>query len=348
MKSVHSALIVGTCVAATALGGSYLLFRHSGAAATKALSEVRLSGDGGSKPSGRPPGGAADSGEIPTTSAGSMATGGTQNSPVPPRYDLLERSTNYDQVAHSLLGPAKQGDRDAQYYLSDVLAYCDDGYRAYFERDGKTRTLDEALLWASTRTGGVPLDNVRRVYDRCHLLKEERSEEVGSAAAWLAKATEAGQPAAQAMTAMKLLVAELMRAGTAPGSVINPTDVESTERDPRALLRSAAATSDPAALWRIGEAQGLLSSNPQSPQEITRDEFAWYLLACEKGYDCSEQAPWRQFICRYDTTCLSGETGVDYIKRSAQAMNIYDVDERAREIAEKLNSHAWDDIGLGP
>jgi TPR repeat protein len=191
------------------------------------------------------------------------------------------------------------------------------------------------------------MDDIRRVYDRCHSLKEEGSGEAGKAADWLAKATEAGQPAAQAMTAMKLLQAQSMRGWVAAGGVVSPTEVESTERDPRALLRSAAATGDPEALWRIGEVQGLLGSGARTQEQLTIDQFAWWLVACEKGYDCSEQAPWHQTVCTYDRNCQPGESGVDYIQRSAQLMNVYDLDQRAREITQKLNSHEWGDLGLG-
>ena len=88
---------------------------------------------------------------------------------------------------------------------------------------------------------------------------------MGSAGDWLAQATAAGQPLAQADTALKPFTQQVLQniqatrlAGAAPNPNA-PATIDS-QQSPRQLLRMAVESRDPEVLFTIGEAQGYLKS----------------------------------------------------------------------------------------
>ena len=77
---------------------------------------------------------------------------------------------------------------------------------------------------------------------------------------WVAQATAAGQPLAQADTALKLFTQQALQATRLAGAAPNP-DAPPTidsQQSPRQLLRMAVESRDPEVLFTIGEAQGYL------------------------------------------------------------------------------------------
>jgi TPR repeat protein len=250
---------------------------------------------------------------------------------------LLDDSGNYSQYVNSILAAAKNGDPDAQYYLSKALRYCDGGYRNYLQRSGRRLTLDEGLQFA-VKTHR-PFDLVQTVYDRCHELMEQGPSEIGTAQDWLDKATRSGQPAAQGMTAVLLLNQEALRSIGAP----NPEPSMGVDADPRELLRAAVQSRDPEVLWNVGLAQRAIN---QSSEEKVTNQLAWWIVACQRGFDCGANADWFRLACHYDSNCAPGETGLDYLQRNASQISPV-AQERAVEINAKLDAGQWNELGIG-
>jgi hypothetical protein len=255
------------------------------------------------------------------------------------RYaDALATSNNYLDFANATIRDAESGNRDAQYFLGKALAFCDGTYSMYFERKGQVLTLDEALMWAARlgRSGAY----VQRVYDRCHELKDH-AKGFADSSEWIDAAATAGQPAALAATALKRLSDAAI-----PNSTVAANRSPATEDDPiaksRANLRVAVESKDPEVLWQIGLAQGFLGANFQ---EKVKDEMAWWLVSCQRGYDCSAHADWITLDCPDESFCTPGISGIDYIRNGAGA-DWPEVQLRAQQINAKLDAGKWGELGL--
>jgi hypothetical protein len=111
----------------------------------------------------------------------------------------------------------------------------------------------------------------------------------------------------------------------------------------RSMLLAAASSKDPEALWTIGEAQGTLN---QSFDDKVKNQLAWRLVSCQRGFDCSPEADWIQLDCREDTYCTFGISGIDYIRDAAVA-NWPEIEQRAHDINAKLDAGQWNSLGLG-
>lgn len=241
-------------------------------------------------------------------------------------------ATDYLEYSKSILAAAREGNRDAQFYLYSALQFCEREYGFFFRKGTSWLTLDEALQKASTRPP-QNIDDVQEVYDKCHSMHDADASEFGNAFEWLAKATTAGQPVALATTASRTLVND-----ESPQAKLDA----SAGRTPQDLLAEAVKSKDPQVLWTIGELQVALRGYSA---ETMKSQWAWWLVACERGFDCSASSPWYRFSCRVDQLCQPGETAVDYIRRSTQA-DFPDIEERAKEINAKLNAGDWDSLGI--
>lgn len=87
-------------------------------------------------------------------------------------------------------------------------------------------------------------------------------------------------------------------------------------------------------MWEIGELQGLL--NPSS-KDSDQGRLAWWLAACQRGYDCSTTADWVVAMCGTNITCVAGNNGEDAIQ-SLAGNKWFSVRRRAEVINEKLNA----------
>lgn len=257
---------------------------------------------------------------------------------------LYEKATNYWTYAHSVLPAAASGDADAQYFLSKVLEWCEQENRMYFRRKGRVLALDEGLRWAGQRH--LPLEVAQSVHEKCQDFLERDASDLGTTAAWLAKATAAGQPMAQAATALKLLIQEMLddavRAGAVP-TISEESRIVGTV-SPRELLRAAVESKEPEVLFTIGNLQALLS--PDNADEST-ERYAWWVVACERGFDCSPKAEWVQIGCVSFPGC-EATGGPAEVVRSIAGERWSDVQQRAQEISTRLDSGQWDQLGLGP
>jgi hypothetical protein len=255
----------------------------------------------------------------------------------------FSEAPNYWDYAHRLLPAAKAGNPDAQFYLSRVLERCDEDNRMYFQRRGQKIGLDEGLQYAVKRH--LLIEVAQSIYEKCHEFQDNDLSVLGSAPDWLAKATAAGQPLAETTTASKLLIQEVQQNAARAGGVPNPNANSLIEgsSDPRTLLRSAVESKDPEVLFAIGDAQGTL--HPVSPDsDATR--FAWWLVACQRGYDCSENADWVKNSCGDNANCRTASSPSDRVRTLAGDL-WPDVQQRAQEISVNLDAGQWDNLGLG-
>lgn len=257
--------------------------------------------------------------------------------------NAFARSHSYWKFAHDALPAARAGNATAQFYLSKVLDYCTEHNSLYFQRRGKSIGLDEGLQYAAQRH--LPIDIAQEVYDRCHEFVDRDASELGRATDWLAEATASGQPLAQAATATKLLMQEsqhnFARAGGLPSA-----DNEATVSDssgPRELLRAAVQSKDPEVLFGVGDALTLL--DPAIADKNTT-RFAWWLVACQRGFDCSANAEWVKNSCANAPQCASADGPSDLVQ-SLAGDKWPDVEQRAQQINEKLDRGQWGELGLG-
>jgi len=249
-------------------------------------------------------------------------------------------SSNYLEFVDRALPAAREGDASAQFALYQALEYCQDGYRGYFDRPGKRRTLDEALDWASTRS--VNMDAVRDVHRRCEALMARGTGELGSSRSWLEKASEAGIPAAQTRKALDELRAAYLQSVPWPDrAALTAAEFDERKSGARALVLKAVAAGDPGATWDAADAIYYLTG---SGSTADTEQWVWKMAACIQGYDCAPGAAWVAAICDYETVnpCLGGESGAEIIRQAwVQASGQSDtsgLDERAQQLADRLNS----------
>lgn len=256
---------------------------------------------------------------------------------------LFADSHDYWALANSFLSAAKQGNADAQYYVSRAMEYCADANRVFFKHGNQSVDLDQALQNAVRLHRQADL--VQLAYDRCHNFFDHDSSELGSAAEWLAEATRAGQPLAQSVTALKLVSQGMLdKFASAGGVQTTISDPARVDADPNALLYAAVQSRDPEVLYNVGELYPPL--NPDDPSgNVVR--FAWILLACERGLDCSSNSDWVKGSCYdWDSLCNSVSGPTDVV-RFLSGSQWSEVEQRAREIGNELDQGHWDKLGLG-
>jgi len=293
----------------------------------------------------KPPEHAVDTAQfaLPETSVPSSMDkpGEHESSPVDYKT-LLAASNNYWDYAHKILSAAIAGDANAQFYLSRVLERCSQDNKMYFQRRGVTLAEDQGLQWALQRH--LSLDIAQAVYDRCHQFQDSDARDLGDTNDWLARATATGQPLAQATTALKLFVQLTLQSFQRAGAVANPDAPPAidSQQDSRELLRAAVKSKDPEVLFSIGEAQGYLDA-----PDPTGSQFAWWLVACKRGLDCSANAEWVKIACANDPRCASFTDPSDLV-RTLSGDDWNNIEQLAYEISTKLDAGQWDELNLGP
>ena len=262
--------------------------------------------------------------------------------------DQLDSSSNYLEFVDRAYPAASEGDASAQFALYLALEYCKDGYRGFFDRPGKRRTLDEALAWASARS--LNTDEVRDVHRRCEALMARGTGELGSPESWLAKASAAGLPAAQAREALdELRAVDLQSLVMSGRTEATAKELEEKTASARAVLLSALATGDSSATWDAADTIYYLTG---SGSTADTEQWVWKMAACIQGYDCGPGAAWVAAYCRHETAnpCLGGESGTEIIRQAwVQASGHSDtsgLDERAQQLADRLNSGEFSDADL--
>jgi hypothetical protein len=111
---------------------------------------------------------------------------------------------------------------------------------------------------------------------------------------------------------------------------------------PVSLLREAVESRRPEVLFTIGEAQGLLRG---FNQEASTRQFAWWLVACRRGLDCSANAEWVKVACANDARCASFTDPSDFVRTHA-GDDWDNVEQLAGEIDAKLDAGRWDELAI--
>ncbi len=255
---------------------------------------------------------------------------------------LFKESHDYLDFARATLPAAKAGDADAQYRLGMALKFCESTYGGYFHRKGQWIGIDEALQWGAREHR--PDSLTRMVYARCHDLHEQGGTDFGTGEEWVERAARRNQPQAIAAYAMDSYMHDYMATprNAATGEVADPSAIAEKLGEFRAMLRTAVQSKDPEVLFAVGTAQGLFD---QHFDDKMINELAWWLVSCQRGFDCSATADWVQFGCPHDL-CEIGGDGVQSIRRSA-GENIPLIEQRAREINANLDANNWDALGIG-
>lgn len=254
----------------------------------------------------------------------------------------LAQAKNYADFAAQAYPAAAAGNRDAQFALGKSLAFCDESYAALFVQAGRRLSIDEALQRAAQlhRPSGL----VQKIFDRCHDLKDGNADRFGTAVDWIERSAAAGQPAAAATRALAELSKQFVQM---TGRIQPDARVDSPgEEDPVDLRRTildAVKSGDPETLWKAGAAQGLLT---QVPEEKLTNQFAWWLVSCERGFDCKAGADWIVLDCQDDRYCSPSASGLDYIRNGA-GDKWPEVERRALEINQALDAKNWSALGLG-
>ena len=255
------------------------------------------------------------------------------------------QARDYLEFAHATLPAAQAGDANAQFYLWKAVSFCE--HPSYFETSGRTRTLDEALQFAAAIHASP--EAVQLIYDRCHgFFNNPGVDELGKAMDWLDRATQAGQPSAEATTAQLRLSQDLMKtyakAGAQPTEYTTAVPVGGDAADPHALMRAAVESRDPEVLWLIGGSESLLNPT-ESATDKTINRVAWWYVACQRGFDCSSESDWIRLDCAPSfNDCRAG--GIAAL--SAMARDAWPAaQERAQAISAKLDAGQWDELGLG-
>jgi hypothetical protein len=257
---------------------------------------------------------------------------------------LFSQSVNYWTYAHEVLPAAKAGNPDAQYYLFRILDGCNSRISMFLQRRGQKLSLGDVLQYAAKRN--LSIDLAQSAFDHCHDFQDNDGTELGNPVSWLHQATAAGQPLAQSTTAIKLLLQTQQSNFEKSGalSTSNASEAIDSPLDPPALFRAAVESKDPEVLRAIGEAQFLMHPTDEDT-DTTR--FAWWLVACQSGLDCSWNAEWVKNSCGSDPRCESASSPSDLVQRLA-GDKWPDVEQRAREIEANLAANQWDELGIGP
>jgi hypothetical protein len=248
------------------------------------------------------------------------------------------------ELANQLLGAAKAGDRDAQYRLFAVIDDCETLMNYYFTQESTPLTLDEGLEKAANVS---QKHQAQEGFDHCHRFQEHNvAFELGSAEYWLERATQSGQPLAQAVTARRKLdqdsrdtAVPLFSNPTAGISISIPSGAP-PDRRAVDLLRAAVKSLDPQVLEIIGEEQTELHGSRNAE---TVDRFAWIYVACQRGLNCSATSRWAE-DCRDNCDVSTPEGIIMAWSRDEWPA----VQQRAKEINAKLDAGKWDELGLGP
>jgi hypothetical protein len=253
---------------------------------------------------------------------------------------LLSESLNYRDFSRETLPAAKAGNADAQFYLSRAMQYCEEANRMYFQHRGRPISLDEGLRFAVQKH--LSIDVAQSVFDKCHEFQTEDSKQLGDASTWLDMATKAGQPLAQATSATKILMQQKMQSFAKTNGVADPNETGplGSEFDPRALLSEAVKSKDPEVLFTIGEMQGLL--HPSSEGALTA-QYAWMLVACQRGFDCSSNSDWVKNTCGDNAQCSSVNAPDDRV-RTLAGDRWPEVQQRAQEINSNLDADRWQEL----
>ncbi|HEU5135595.1 MAG TPA: hypothetical protein VFU13_10670 [Steroidobacteraceae bacterium] len=282
-----------------------------------------------------PPSATIASADVPAVSQADSALRKPQDTPAlvqgPDYAAQLRAAPDYLEFARSLLGAAHGGDPAAQFYIFRALQYCKDEYLTHVDRGNAGQSLEDALKWAATNWPYDP-EFVRLIYNRCHTLIETGAKDIGERREWLQRASDGGYPLAQILVARQQW---LERAGTAD-------DDAARYEESRRLASMAIRSRDPAVIWEIADS---IFKGVEVAGEFGDDVLAWFLAACQRGFDCSPKSDAVRAFCHYDRNCQPYESLADILRRTGGG-DFPGNEARARQINEKIDAGDWEALGF--
>jgi hypothetical protein len=94
------------------------------------------------------------------------------------------------------------------------------------------------------------------------------------------------------------------------------------------------AAIDPTVLFGMAD---FVVGASKSQEQISQLMSAWWLLGCERGYDCSNQSEWIKATCTWDPQCANKPTVIEELQRMNGA-KFGDVQLLAEQIGAAVDS----------
>lgn len=237
-------------------------------------------------------------------------------------HEARKRATDYRQLVKLLLPLAKAGSASAQYELASALRYCDESWHAhFFASNGVLRTPEQMQVLYSK----LPENTQSLLNDadqRCHSFSEDLPL-LKTSDDWLDQAVAAGYPPATFVKADVMMKSHLMDGDTA--------SIEQARQ--QAIVASTSA--DPEVLFGMADFVDNTNRDRAAVQQLIS---AWYLLACQSGYDCSAESEAIKSTCTVDPQCADKPTVVEQLQRTNGA-HFGDVEQLAEQIRAAINTH---------
>ncbi len=264
-----------------------------------------------------------------------LAAASSSSSASVPGVDLrteFRQARNYAQFIRRLGSAAAAGDPSAEYLTARALKYCaDSADRGVRNANGSLRTREQIEV----RYRKLPevQQQMLETFDRCQELwtDPDQTQAPGAWESWLDKASAAGYPPAQSLSADVSRTAALMRAASKaqPGDIIPPTSGPARELALRAVL-----SGDPDSIL---EMMNWVDGTKHSQQDSSDLLMAWRLLACQRGQDdCGPDSAWLRTICVGNALCGEGDSVPDSLKRMLGS-HFDDIEKLAAQIGVAID-----------
>lgn len=264
---------------------------------------------------------------MPAASASSSGLPTQNTSPRSIRKDFIN-AKDYAKFTREIRTEAVAGNAEAQYFMSAALGYCNSFYKA-FVIHGKLLTRSEMQSRYVIATP-ASRESIDEAYDRCHALMGDSSSEISEWSEWLDKSARQHYPLAE-VAAVAEMRNQSLRAQPETSTPQSLEDIGS----PSSLALHALKSGDPEVYFRLAdfavETQG---------DNYGINSVAWRLLACNRGYDCSAQAPWVKLSCADNPVCFPGITGNKFIEL-ANAKDMAAITSKATEIGQVIDAKDW-------
>jgi TPR repeat protein len=211
------------------------------------------------------------------------------------------KATDYLQLVKLLLPTAKEGSPAAQYEVAKALKYCDQNWHAssfFSPKTGVPRTSDEMQQLFTKLPENT--QSLLKVADRrCRSFLEDLPL-LKTANDWLDQAAKAGYAPATFMKADMAMKSHLMDGDTA------------AIQRAREQAIIASASGDPEVLAGMVD---FVESGNRNPQQVGQLISAWWLLACNSGYDCSANSEVAKGFCTVDAQCANKVSLLEDLER---------------------------------
>jgi TPR repeat protein len=249
-------------------------------------------------------------------------------SAVNPR-EARRMATDYRQLVNLLLPLAKNGSASAQYEIASALHYCDESWRAHaVSRTGGVMKTPAELSQLYARLPANTQSLLTEADQRCGSFSGD-PDILSSAAGWLEQAAKANYPPAVFMTADLTMKKHLLENG-------NIAEIQQARQE--AIIASTSA--DPEVLFGMANFVDVAGK--------TRDQMgqllsAWWLLACNSGYDCGPDSDAIKGVCTVDPQCADKPSFVENLERT-NGSNFGEVQQIAERIRAAIISHDPEEI----